>query len=473
MSQKRFDGFLCSKTILTLLVTVAASFPAAAQNSGVDDHDKTGGSITEPQSGLTLPIAVDIALRTNPLIRATTTGSEIARAQILEARSARLPVIQLNETFTRSNNPVFVFGSLLEQGRFASQNFALRALNSPDPINNFRSSVVFRLPLFDQRQADTRISEAKIGGERAAARTDMTRQQIRYEVLTAFYGVLLARARKGVADEAVTMAEADVKRVRDLFEQGLVVASDLLAVQVQMAEFRQQQAQSAGDLHIAGAALNTALGLPLDTPVNVRGELSAVSFDIAPEDRLIRTALSNRPELADSRLKIRSSRERARGARGEFLPRVDLFGGFGVSGNGLARGSSDYTFGASVTFNILDSGRKARLAQARAAEALAEAEQDHLVSRVRLEVVRAYHQFVSARERVSLADQVVAQAEEALRIVRDRYQEGLTTVTEVLRAETTLVRARVTLLGARHDHLVGFASLLLSTGTLTGVERFV
>lgn len=453
--------------------TVACTVATLVLTLGLPSSMTRAQTVADRPDSLTLPLAVDLALRTNPLIRATASGREIAEAQIAEARAGRMPLLQFNETFTRSNNPVFVFGSLLEQGRFGVENFALPALNSPDALNNFRTSLVFRLPIFDQRHNETRISEAEIGRGQADAQIELTHQRVRFETVQSFYGLLVAQSRKEVSDEAVRMAEADLKRVRDLFDTGMVVASDLLAVQVQVAEFRQQQIQAEGDLITAQASLNAALGLPVETIQRVAGELGKTSFGVTSQQEMIRQAIERRPELARARLGVDASKERAKGARGEFLPRVEMFGGFGISGNRLNNGSSDYTVGATATFNIFDSGRSARLSQARAAEAMAAAEQDHEMTRIKLEVVRAYQQYVSARERLAVARESVEQAAEALRIVRDRYEEGLTTVTEVLRAETTLVRSRAMLLGARHDHYVGYAGLLLATGNLTDVTAFV
>jgi len=407
------------------------------------------------------------------LIRATTSGQDLARGQMGEARAGRYPIVQFGETFARSNNPVFVFGSLLEQGKFGLQNFEVNSLNGPDSLNNFRTSLMFRLPIFDQRQASTRINQAELGRQQADAQAEIVRQQIRLEVLKAYYGMLVSRAKKDAADEAATLAEADVKRSRDMFDAGIVVQSDLLAAEVQLAEFRQQQIQSEGDMTIAQAALNTALGLAVDMPQKVAGELVERIFNTVSQEESIRLALENRPELARARLTRQSAREGVRGARGEFLPRLEAFGGFGASSRNLTGGSSDYTVGASATFNIFDAGRKSRLAQAHSAEDMAAANQEHLASQIRFEVVRAYQQYVSARERLKVASRVVEQAREALRIVQDRYQSGLTTITEVLRAETTFVRARMTLLSARYDHYLGYAGLLHSTGTLTDVQSFV
>jgi outer membrane protein TolC len=422
---------------------------------------------------LTLPMAVEIALRTNPLMRATSAGREIADAQAQEAEAGRFPLVQLSETWINGNNPVFVFGSLLEQGRFAQRNFDLRSLNNPDPLNNFRFGVTIKAPLYDGRQTSTRIAVARLNQKQADAQADQMAQRVRFEALKAYYGVLLAQMKKEVADEAVKLAEADVERSRDRVETGMTVSSDLLSAEAQLAEFRQQQIQSAGEIVIARAALNTAIGLPVDAPQNVSGRLVAKTFVVASQDELMRTALDRRPDYSRAALAGESRRERLKGARSEFLPRVDAFANAGASGANWADGSGDYLIGTSVTFNLFDAGRKARIAQARAAAELAASEQEQLANQIRFEVVRAYQEYVTARERLIVAERVISHAAEALRIVQDRYHEGLTTITEALRAETALARARLNLLAARYDHYVGYASVLLATGGLTDVEPFV
>jgi outer membrane protein TolC len=423
--------------------------------------------------GLTLPLAVDIALRTNPMVRATQSGREMADSQVGEARASRHPQIQVSETFAESNNPVFVFGSLLEQGRFGPKNFDPTFLNNPDALTNARTSITFRLPVFDQRQASSRIKQAQIGQQQADKQAEMVRQQVRFEVLRAFYGLLVARAKKEVSDEAVKMAEADVSQIREKFNAGMIVQSDLLAAEVQLAEYRQQQIQADGEITIAEAALNTALGISVDTPQQVAGELVEKNFAVADQQELVGQAIAKRPEFAHAGLALKGAEERVRAVRSESLPRLDLFGTVGLSTHGVTNGSSDYTVGASLTFNIFDAGRKARLNQARIAEDIAATEQEGLASRIRFEVIRAHQQYVSARERVAVAARSTGQAEETLRIIQVRYSEGLTTITEMLRAETALVRARMNLVSARYDHYVGFASVLLATGRLTDVESFV
>lgn len=456
---------IASMLLLAAIAAIPSSRAVAAPPSPVP-QDQTA-------PGLTLAQAVAMALRQNPAARATETGKRIAEAQLKEARAARWPLLQFTETFTRSNNPVFVFGSLLEQHSFGAQNFDVGLLNNPEALNNFRTALNLRVPLFDQWEAGTRIAQAGIGREQADQQKHLVEQQLRLEVIRTYYGVLVAEAREEVAREAVTMAEADRQRIRDLFETGVVVQSDLLAAEVQAAEFRQGRVQAGGDLVTAYAALNTALGLPVDTPQTIAGRLEEKKFELAPQEEWIRRALLHRPDYARAASAVLAAEKQVRGAWGKYLPRVDLFSTYGASGRDLlTSGGPDYAVGAGLTYNLLDLGRGARLDQARAQRVLAAAGQEKLANQIRLEVVGAYQQYVSSRERLSLAGQSVGQAAEALRIVRDRYQEGLTTITEVLRAQTAFVRTRLNLLAARYETYLGYAYLLMAGGGLTDVRPF-
>ena len=122
------------------------------------------------------------------------------------------------------------------------------------------------------------MAQARIGQEQADHQKEMVKQQIRFEVIRAYYGVLVAQEKKEVTEEAVKMAESDRRRIADLFQSGLVVQSDLLAAEVQLAEFRQQQVQAEGDLVTAYAFLNTVLGLPVQTPQKIGGNLAEKHF---------------------------------------------------------------------------------------------------------------------------------------------------------------------------------------------------
>ncbi|MEY4168051.1 MAG: hypothetical protein RIR52_1875 [Acidobacteriota bacterium] len=433
----------------------------------------TGGVRSQDGAGLTLPLAVEVALRSHPLVRVAGAGREMARGEVAEARGRRWPTVQLSETVVNGNNPVFAFGSLLEQARFREGDLFLPRLNNPDGLTNFRFGVTVRAPLFDQFQSRTRVQQAGLRSGQADQRAEQIEQQIRFEVVRGYYGLILAQVRQQVAGETVRLAEADVRVSRDRVEAGTAVVSDQLAAEVQLAEMKQQLVEADGELVTARAALNTALGIAIETPQQVTGQLEARRFEVGAAVELIGEALRNRPDLRLAGLAVDAGEAGVKGARGEYLPRVDLFASFGASRHQWLSGSGDYTVGASVTFNLLDAGREGRLIQAQAVRGMAAAEREQLLNQVRFEVVRARQQLLVARERIEVAERMVVQATEAVRIVQDRYREGLTTMTEVLRAQSVLARARMMVLAGRYEHYIGYAQVLLVTGRLTDLRPFV
>src|SRR5512143_1580602 len=110
------------------------------------------GSPAAAQERLTLQGAIDRALRDSPVVRAATAAQGEAAAGVDQARAGWLPRVDYVESWQRSNQPVFVFGSLLAQSRFTAQNFALDALNHPEAVSNYRSGLAIEQPIFDASQ---------------------------------------------------------------------------------------------------------------------------------------------------------------------------------------------------------------------------------------------------------------------------------------------------------------------------------
>jgi outer membrane protein TolC len=422
---------------------------------------------------LTLEGAVQRALQANPRLEAMAAGIEAADADVARAKAGLMPSLQFKQDYTNSNNPVYVFGSLLEQSRFGEPNFDVNFLNNPPSINNFRTALNLRIPIFNRWQVYSQIDSARLRVEQAGWDQSWAQHQITFQVVQGYFGVLLAEARREVAQEAVRTAEAELEAIRSRLDQGLVVKSALLAMEVQLADFRQQLAQATGDEEMAWAALNTVLALPIDVRQELAGALDERSFPLPSRGDLIRLAMTQRPDYRKAAANVDLAEQQVRSARGDYLPDLNVFASVGRSSHNLADGSGDFAVGASLTFDIVDLGRSPRIQQAVAESRGAQAQERAAANEIRFEVVQAYQQFVTAREQLNVARAAVDQGVEALRIVEDRHEVGLTTVTEVLRAQTALLRARLNLLGARYGHYIGFAKTLLVSGGLTDVRGLV
>lgn len=421
---------------------------------------------------LNLELAVSKALETDPQRLVSETMSVIAAERIKEAKASRQFSVRFEQSIVRTNNPVGVFSSLLEQGRFTASNFSLNSLNDPNGLNNFRASVSVRAPILDQRQSRSQIQRAKIERTKAGLQIEEVSQKLRFDVITKYFGAILADEQLKATVASVRSARENVRKTQDFVEVGMVAESDSLVANVELASVEQQNLEAVSAVVRTRAALNIAIGESPAAKYQLVGNLQERFFQVEDEAELIRIALEHRPDHLQAQLAVDHERVKTAAIKSERLPRLDAFGSFGYSSPFVGKGSTDYTVGLSLSYTIFDPGRKSRLTQSRLSESLAAAERERIEDQVTLDVITACQNYRTSKAKIQVSIKSVIQAEEALRILQYRYRSAISTFDAVLRAEAMLLRANHELLKAKYEYYISYASILLATGRLTDVAAF-
>ena len=422
-----------------------------------------------PQPALTLRDAVQAALSGNQSIAASAAGLKASETRIRQARSGFLPKLNYAESFARSNNPVFVFSSLLTQHLFTEQNFQVGPLNRPDFLNNFQSQLTVDQVLYDAGQTRTAMRSAKLTRDISGEENRRTRMEVIADVVRAYYGAVLTAENVKVAHEARKSAEADLKRAQAVRSAGMSTDVDVLSIRVHLAGVEEQQIRREADLEVAQSALNEVLGAPLDTghilstplvPADIP-EISLASYE--------QRAVESRPEAKEAKLAHSLAETQVDAARSSRLPHVGFRGAFEADRQRfINRGGANWLASVSLRWNLFNGfGDKARIEEAGYSLTRAEAERERADSGIRLQVRRAYADLRAAQQRIEVAKAAVAEAEESLRITQNRYQAGLSDVTDLLRNETALLETRTRYLAAVHDQRIAATMLELAAGTLT------
>jgi len=421
------------------------------------------------QSPLTLADAVRLALDNHPSVAASRDATKAAETRIVQAHSGYLPKLNYTESVVRSDNPVVVFSSLLTQHQFTSANLALDPLNRPAALDNFQSQVTLDQTIYDGGQTRLGVKTAKLGRDLSSEDERLTRMNAIANVVRAYHGAVLAAESAKVADEAVRSAEADLNRAQAVREAGMSTNADVLSIKVHLAAMREEQIRRASDLDVALAALNEVLGLPLTEAHDLTTPLTAASVNQQSLEQYEKEAGVSRPELREARMASDLARTQGSAARASLLPQVGFHAGFETDRQTFAdRGGANWLISASLRWNIFNGGAdRARMNEAAYGLDRARALEKQADSHVRLQVRRAYADFRSAAERIDVAQAAVSMAEESLRITKNRYDGGLSNVTDLLRTETALLEARNRRLAAIYDQRVAAVSLELAAGTLS------
>lgn len=420
-------------------------------------------------SPLTLQQAVKIALEKNPLRKVAVADTRVASADISAARSTLMPRLTFSETATHGNDPVYVFGSKLRQQRFTSADFALNTLNTPLPFGNFSTRFGGSWTLFDSFAGWHGVNRAKQMNEAAGHELQRTEQEIVFRVVDSYYGVLLAAKQLEVAGQAMKTSQAIIDRSQARFDSGLVVESDLLTAKVRMATRQQELIRARNNLDLAQAQLSTAMGAPMDSMFQPAEALAERTLPVPVLGEVEKQALAKRPDLKRIQSQEEAQRQSVAMAKSSFGPRVNTFASWEMDNPTFVAGGggNNWLGGIEVQFDIFEGGAKrAELSRERALQERVTAMKQVASDGVRLEVRRAFYNLDSARQEVEVARAAIAQAQDSLRINRDRYEGGLTTITDLLGAEEATRRSQTDYWEAVYRLHTSYANLELASGTL-------
>jgi outer membrane protein len=423
-------------------------------------------------TALDLAAAIQMALENHPSIEAARFREQASQERINQAFSGFLPRLDLNESFQRTNNPMYAFGTKLNQGEIAPEDFAPDRLNHPNGINNFGTSMALKWPIFDKGQTWHGWRQARLDKESTDLMAARTRQLVIADTAMAYLGLLMAAQRLELANETLKTARAHLRLVESRYERGFVVKSDVLQARVRIADVEQQIIDAEAEVTVGRARLNVAMGVLPDSHHQITGTLQPGGPLVRTLEDWVGEALAKRPDLKELEVQEGMSREETDKQRAANLPSLDLVSNYEINTESFENSADNYTIGAVLSFNLFSGFRdssKAREAEASLREVMAL--RRNLRQQISMETRRAFVLAHSAWRRIQVAEATVDQAEEALRIISNRYSEGLLTILDLLNGELTLQQARTNRFRSIHDYQAARVQLALAVGLLDETFR--
>jgi outer membrane protein TolC len=397
-----------------------------------------------------------IALSADQRVAAGDLNVSAADHAFSAARAERLPTLNLGANYTvLSDQPAIVAN--VPPLPTAQLPFLSR--------DSFGFNAMVNQPIYTFGRISSGINAAGAEVDANQADAQRTRQDIKMNVAEVYIAVLRAIRVVEVDGSRVASLAAHERDVENRFRKGVASRNDLLAVQVALADAQQQAVQARNALEMLSATYNRALRRRLTEPVHLvdlPGDGGAGDVD-----ELTNTACACRPELAELSAQARALRCQAEAERAKRAPQIGVSGGFlyqqdkYVDPNGVA--------GVALTaqWNAFDAGRSSEQAAAlcQRSEALLRMKSD-AESSIALEVRQKWLEVQTAHDRLDFARKATAQADENLRVVRDRYLQGLATNTEVLDGETLRAQAYMNLYNSYYESILAGLRVRRAVGNL-------
>lgn len=399
----------------------------------------------------TLEQAWEIGLKVDHLIKAAGEETNSKQAQLAAAKGERLPTINLGAGYLWLDN---------EPGAY----FYDREFSTADK-HSLSYQAMVSLPLYTHFQISSAIAAAT-ADLKAGEFTETTAQQnVKLKIAEAYIAILLRKLQTDVALSHEQSLAAHTTDVQNLHDVGMVPVNDLLAAQVALANAKQMLLQSQNRLDIARSAYNRQLNRPLDYAVDISP--IPIHYPTADLTYLSQTAVAKRPELMALAEQVEAMKLQAKSAKAVSGPKVMLKSGYDYHENSHQANESIWQAMVMASWDIFDGNiarNKGRALQSQA-RALAERQQE-LTTIIQLQVRQSWLDMQESRKRIKVTKETLNQAEENLKVTRDRYKEGVGTNTEVLDAETLRTISFVNYDKAGNDAVLAVIRLRYATGEL-------
>jgi hypothetical protein len=282
------------------------------------------------QEPLTLRQAIEEALWQNPQAAIARADLSDAKATAAMARTQILPQLNFTEDMSRGNDPVYAFGTRLRQRQFTQADFALKALNFPQPIENFSTRFSRSWTAFDSFKTQREIRRADRFRESASSSAKAADQQIVFRVVEAYQSVLYAEREVAVAQHEQETAAAPLSSAEEHVKAGLAVESDRMLAEVNMAARREELIAVQGDVELAWDELREAMGAS-ELKASALKPIESHPFPQQQLEEELATAAMTRPDLkllgeAQIGIAVSTATNVAKSAAGVVLTEAGLGG---------------------------------------------------------------------------------------------------------------------------------------------------
>jgi outer membrane protein len=450
------------------LVVIMLSVPLFAKMTQAEEGNTTTYTTTH-----TLNNCKEIALKDSPSILAAKAEISRTKGVIWEVWTSILRVNAKGE-YMYFNRPSPAMS--IPAGSFGVFGPPADIPLSPaGPENLFTVRLEASLPVFTGGRTLSGLKIAYRNHDTAMEQYKLAVNDTIYNVTSAFYGVLLAEELVAVRAESLDSIRKHYETTVKRYNVGIVSKFDVLRSEVELANARPPLIKAKTSLRLAQDNLKRVLGVDVDDPFTISGELSYRTINDFSLSEMLDLAKMSSPELNIAENNEFVADKNVTMAYGEFLPVVTTFANYEWKGDDIKVISTDerywdFTAGVMVTVPLFDIFlAAAKLKQANATYEMARVSLLDTKNKVKLDVKGAYYDLMEAKEVLESQKLNIKAAEESLRIAEVRYDNGISTLLELQDTRLALTVAKLNYIQALYNYEESYARLR----KLVGLETVV
>jgi len=388
---------------------------------------------------LTLQDALEATLKNNKEITMAGLDEESAAARFKQTNAVFLPQINLSYSAMSSNNPLNAFGFKLQQQSISQSDFNPELLNNPSATQNFMTKAEWKQPLLNMDMMHMRKA-ANQEMDVYTFKSKRTKEYLTFEVQKAYAQLHLAHQATGVLKEALETVKAIYTSTNNRFEKGLLQKSDVLNVQVQVTAIESNLSSAESNVLNASDYLSLLMGASPGIIYSVDG-----IEEVSPASTFEAQVPANRADFLAMQAAIAAQDMMVSSGKMSYLPKLNAFGEYLLNDNdAFGFGSDSYLVGAQLSWTIFNgTATQNKISQHRIERNKMTEQLNYQKEQSQLELNKTLRQAKDAQFALQQHEVAVSQSTEALRILQNRYQQGLVATNDILQSQTQLSQQKL------------------------------
>lgn len=412
---------------------------------------------------LGLQQAVEIGLKNNKNIQISHLKQEMSVTKEKDLKMEKLPDIEFHTSYNQVTN------------LFQHQNGVFNKATKYDVINGmYDFTLSASIPVYMGGKIKNTEKKAAIDTEISALKTHLDERQLKMTIITAFLQIHHLKEQQSLINDKMKEDSVNIKQVKALKANGVVTVNEVLRTSLQLSNHKMRWTELDNDIQIAEHKLKTILSLPENQEIHVNTEdLISDNAAIPYVDELKETALNKNEsvEITHKNLSLKELDQKI--TKANYLPKITAGGEYFLKyPNMMFFPPEPYAYrlgmvGVNLTYPIENLYKnKYRMQEARENIDLAKLQIEENEENVRHNVYEAYKKFEETDQKVKIAEEAINQAKENYRIVRTKYANKLSLITELIDADNTYLEAESNLISVKINRQLKYYQLQYTIGNL-------
>ncbi|WP_071840123.1 TolC family protein [Sediminibacterium salmoneum] len=382
--------------------------------------------------------ALSLAQKANQQIKIAQINQQIASANVKQTEALWLPQLNFSYTAMNTNNPLNAFGFKLQQANVTAADFNPALLNNPGATPNYLTQLNLQQPIINMDMLQMRkAAEQQV--QISSLQTKRTEEAVKMQVTQLYLQLNFLYQALDVVKSALTTSQSIYQFTKNRFDQGLMQKSDLLNVEVQVKNTETRL----NELYSNIAQTSDQLSLMMNKPQGVIYKTKTVSLDFANE--LVLIIPTDRADLKAMQTGLGVYDIAIKGSKMSWLPRLNAFANYQLNDRkALGFNAGSYFAGIQLSWDIMKGNQtKNKIASQTIEKAKLQEQLAARVNQEQTELQNTIRKIKDARYKYQQLETSITQADESLRILQNRYQQGLVSTNDILLAQTQLSQQKL------------------------------